>query len=53
MLGRANMREQSFLSATVQNMKRIVRSSYRKLRLFLHVPNIIPCQAVACQGVYQ
>ena len=35
MLGLANMREQSFLTAAVQNMKRLVKAFFILLRFFL------------------
>jgi len=47
MLGRANMREQSFLSATVQNMKRITSSFSRTVCLFIPFPYGTLCLAVA------
>lgn len=46
MLGRANMREQSFLSAAVQNMKRIVRYVPSYLRRFFSHLHSTPCPAL-------
>jgi transposase len=50
MLGRANMREQSFLTAAVQNMKRILSSFSRFLRLFVPFPCITPCHTLPDRG---
>lgn len=47
MLGQANMREQSFLTAAVQNMKRIVRHASRFLCLFSLFSRSNPCHATA------
>ncbi|MGJ4849737.1 hypothetical protein ACH6CV_05750 [Bacillota bacterium Meth-B3] len=47
MLGRANMREQSFLTAAVQNMNRIVSPFFRTLSLLFLFPSRTPCHAVA------
>lgn len=47
MLGRANMREQPFLTAAVQNMKRIASSFSHRLRSFLPIPSLTPRHAVA------